>query len=131
MPKNVVDFSACSPIIYREPWDLHFWECTVEEYFEFHQNPKEFLNKIGIVLPYDCRLETVLINHDWLVARNNPTPTPTPEPGSGPVTICNVGGGGGAVAFYRVTSFAHYEADVGRFAKSLLHETSQQKRLGT
>lgn len=127
MPTNIVDFSACSSVIYEEPWYLHFWECTLEEYFEFLKKPEEFiLKKVGINLPDNLRIETVVINHNFL-EKLTPSPSPSPSPSPGPI-ICNIGHGGGDMAFYRVTSFLHTSDDIGKFKKSLLHNPSDVKK---
>lgn len=45
--------------------------------------------------------------------------------------ICNVGGGDVAIAFYRVTMYAHHVDDVGRFEKTLLHAPeAEEMQLG-
>jgi hypothetical protein len=118
MPRKVVDLSARSRIIREEPWHLHFWESTPEEALAYLRNPREELQGLGIELPGDCRIETVITNHDWM---SGETRGLAAEGEDGPIIICNIGGGNVAVNFYRVTMYAHRQEDVGRFEKSLLH----------
>ena len=66
MPSKIVDLSARSEIIRDEPFHVHFWECTPAEYKRFLGAPRSFLEKMGIKLPKDCRIETTIENHDWL-----------------------------------------------------------------
>lgn len=66
MPKKIVDFPARSRFIREEPWHLHFWESTPEEALAFLRNPRSELEKIGIDLPSECRIETIITNHDWM-----------------------------------------------------------------
>jgi hypothetical protein len=125
MPSKVVDLSARSQIIRDEPWHLHFWESTPEEALAFLRNPREQLSEIGIELPADCRIETVITNHDWLSTKTRGL---TAERDNGPIIICNVGGGDVAINFYRVTMYAHMEADVARFDKRLLHSPDEEAK---
>jgi hypothetical protein len=123
MPRKLVDLSARSQIIRDEPWHLHFWESTPEEALAFLRSPREQLAELGIDLPPDCRIETVITNHDWLSAQTHGL---TAERDNGPIIVCNVGGGDVAINFYRVTMYAHAEADVGRFEKRLLHSSEEE-----
>src|SRR5205807_5826046 len=68
MPRKIVDFSAISKIIRDEPFYLHFWESTPQEALEFLKNPRAELEKMGIKLPANCRIETTIENHDYLSA---------------------------------------------------------------
>jgi|SRR5579864_1852385 len=125
MPSKIVDLSARSEVIRAEPWHLHFWESTPEEALAYLRDPRRTLTGIGIDLPDDCRVETVITNHDWMAARTRGL---TAASDNGPIVVCNVGGGDVAVNFYRVTMYAHSDADVGRFEKRLLHPPSQESR---
>jgi hypothetical protein len=120
MPNVVVDLSARSKHIREEPWHLHFWENTPAETLEYLRNPRAFLENIGVKLPEDCRIETVIENHDW-VSDN------TEGLADGPIIICNVGGGNVAKAVYRVSMYGHREEDVGRFSKDLLHGEEEEQ----
>jgi hypothetical protein len=120
MPNVVVDLSARSRHIREEPWQLHFWENTVPETLEYLRDPRGFLERIGVKLPEDCRIETVIENHDWMSRE-----TSRLEEDTGP--ICNVGGGNTAKDFYRVSMYAHRAEDVGRFEKDLLHSTEEEQ----
>jgi hypothetical protein len=117
MPRKVVDLSARSSVIRDEPWHLHFWEETPQEALEYLRDPRGQLEKIGIELPEDCRIETVIENHDWLAANTRGLAAE-----NGPIIICNVGGGNIAKAVYRVSMYAHDESEVARHEKRLLHE---------
>src|SRR5438876_4705309 len=68
MPRKIVDFSAISKIIRDEPFYLHFWESTPQEALAFLKNPRAELEKMGIKLPANCRIETTIENHDYLVS---------------------------------------------------------------
>lgn len=122
MPNVVVDLSARSKHIREEPWHLHFWENTVAEALDYLKDPRGFLERIGVNLPDDCQIETVIANHDWLARSSERF-----EAEDGPIIICNVGGGNVAVALYRVTMYAHHQDDVGRFKKELLHSEHEHQ----
>jgi hypothetical protein len=124
MPSKIVDLSARSEIIRNEPFGLHFWECTIDEYLAFLKNPRKTLDSMGIKLPKECRVETTIENHDWLsensreLSRANGT------------IVCNVGGGNVAIArnIYRIISYAHRDEDIGKFEKTLLHGSDEEER---
>jgi len=124
LPRKIVDLSARSAIIREEPWSLHFWENTPAEALEFLVNPREQLEKMGLRLPEDCRIETVIENHDWLSDRTGGFQ----KSDNGPIVVCNVGGGNTAVSLYRVTMYPHDESEVGRHEKKLLHDPSEESR---
>lgn len=128
MPSKIVDLSARSTIIRDEPWHLHFWESTPDEALAFLRNPRRQLGEMGIDLPAECRIETVITNHDWI---STATKELSAESDDGPIVICNTGGGNVALNFYRVTMYGHREADVGRFEKRLLHSSDVQSRTET
>lgn len=121
MPSKIVDLSARSEIIKNEPFHVHFWECTPAEYKTFLGNPREFLLKMGIKIPKDCRIETTIENHEWLGehARNWKSDNGT--------IICNVGGGNIARAVYRIVSYGHDHTTIGKFKKDLLHSPDVQE----
>jgi hypothetical protein len=125
MPSKIVDLSARSEIIKNEPFYLHFWECTPDEYFDFIRNPRKTLVGMGIQIPADCRIETTIENHDWMEANTNGSLTAA---SGGPVIICNTGTGNVGRAVYRIVSFAHVDADIGKFTKKLLHAEDKQER---
>src|SRR5262249_47615216 len=81
------------------------------------KDPRGFLKSIGIDVPNDCRIETTVENHDWLSVNTRKLAAK-----KGLVIICNVGGGNVAVArkIYRVVSFPHSDADIGKFKKKRL-----------
>lgn len=121
MPTKIVDLSARSEIIRDEPFHVHFWECTPDEYLEFLGDVRNFLKRMGIDIPDDCRIETTIENHDWLSAH---APKFRKDPGT---IICNVGGGNVARQVYRIVSYGHTESTVGHFKKKLLHTPDEQQ----
>jgi len=123
MPSKIVDLSARSAIIRDEPFHLHFWECTPAEYLDFLRDPRKTLTGMGVEIPADCRIETVIENHDWLGANTDGL-----RRADGPVIICNVGGGNVARAVYRIVSYAHTHDAIGRYKKTLLHSEDRQER---
>ena len=80
---------------------------------------------MGIDLPAGCRIETTIENHDWLSAN-----TRASRPTTVAVHRMHVGGGNVAVArnIYRIVSYAHKDADIGKFKKKLLHRPDQEER---
>lgn len=124
MPRKIVDFSAISKIIRDEPFHLHFWESTPKEALAFLKNPRAELERMGIKLPANCRIETTIENHDYLsehsggLTRANGT------------IICGTGGGNIAKNYYKVSFYAHSEKEVGKFTrkKELLHKETEQER---
>ena len=123
MPSKIVDLSARSAIIRDEPFHLHFWECTPEEYVDFLRDPRKTLSGMGIDIPADCRIETVIENHDWLS-----TNTDGLRRADGDTIICNVGGGNVGRAVYRIVSYAHLHEAIGQHKKKLLHAEDKQER---
>lgn len=121
MPSKIVDLSARSEIIRDEPFHVHFWECTPSEFKKFLGAPREFLTKMDIKLPKDCRVETTIENHDWL---GEHAPNFKSENGT---IICNVGGGNVARSVYRIVSYAHDHSTIGKFKKQLLHSSEEQE----
>lgn len=120
MPSKIVDFSARSEILRAEPFHLHFWECTPEEYVRFLFDPRGTMAEIGIDLPEDCRVETTIENHDWLSRHTGGLQS------SNGTIICNVGGGNIARDVYRVVSYAHDHESIGKFDKRLLHDPAAE-----
>ena len=121
MPSKIVDLSARSEIIRDEPFHVHFWECTPSEYKTFLGAPRLFLEKMGIKIPKECRIETTIENHDWLGVH---APNFKSENGT---IICNVGGGNVARAVYRIVSYGHDHSTIGKFMKDLLHSPDVQQ----
>jgi len=122
MPRKIVDFSARSAVLRDEPFHVHFWENSVEDYLSFLRDPRAQLEEIGIHLPPDCRIETVIENHDWL---SHATSGLTAEDGT---IICNVGGGNIARSVYRIISYAHSHDAIGSHKKDLLHGVDEEQR---
>ncbi|MCA3365946.1 MAG: hypothetical protein INF79_10075 [Roseomonas sp.] len=121
MPSKIVDLSARSEIIREEPFHLHFWECTPAEYKKYLGDPRSFLEGMGIKIPKDCRIETTIENHDWLGEH-----APNMKSSNGTI-ICNVGGGNVARQVYRVVSYGHDHASIGKYKKALLHHPDAQE----
>ena len=48
MPSKIVDLSARSNIIEAEPFGLHFWECTPEEFLNYLKDPLGVLASMGV-----------------------------------------------------------------------------------
>ncbi len=124
MPRKIVDLSARSAILREEPFYVHFWECDPQEYLEFLRDPRGQLAEMGIDLPEDCRVETIIENHDWL---SQQTSRLASDDGT---IICNVGGGDVARQVYRIVSYAHSHEAIGRYDKQLLHSPDEESRDG-
>jgi hypothetical protein len=125
MPRVVVDLSARSRHIREEPWHLHFWELTVPEALDYLRDPRRTLNEIGIHLPQDCHIETVIENHDWLAENTDQLAAD-----DGPIVVCNVGKGNVARSVYKVSMYGHHIDEVGRYEKALLHSTEEEELSG-
>lgn len=121
MPNVVVDLSARSQHIREEPWHLHFWENTVAEVLDYLRDPRGFLENIGVKLPKDCRIETVIQNHDWLAGRTDQLAA------DNGVIVCGLGHGDVGVAVYRVSMYAHTVEEIGRHEKELLHSSDEEQ----
>ena len=121
MPTKIVDLSARSKIINDEPFHVHFWECTPEDYLKYLGCPRSFLGEMGIDIPEDCRIETTIENHDWI---GNTAPNFKADNGT---IICNIGGGNIARAVYRVVSYGHDHSTVGKYKKDLLHSPDEEE----
>jgi len=123
MPAKIVDFSARSKVIRDEPFHAHFWQCTPAEFQAYLGRPREFLHRLGIVVPGECRIETIIENHDWL---EHEAPEFLSEGGNDTV-ICNMGSGGATRSVYRVVSYARDKAATGNVEKTLLHRADRQQ----
>lgn len=128
MPKMVVDLSARSRHIRDEPWHLHFWESEVAEVLDFLRDPRAALERIGIVLPESCRIETSIENHDWVAQQTSGFTADEPDAGgTRPIVICGIGRGNVAVDVYRVSMYGHRAEEVGRHEKRLLHAPEEEQ----
>lgn len=121
MPRKIVDLSARSRYLREEPFHLHFWENSVEDFLEFLRDPRRQLESIGITLPPECRIETTIENHDWLSAQTSGL-----RSADGTI-VCNIGGGDVARTVYRVVSYAHNESSIGEYEKTLLHLPEEEE----
>jgi hypothetical protein len=122
MPRKIVDFSVLSEIIREEPFYLHFWESTPKEALQFLKDPRKQLNRMGIRLPGDCRVETTIENHDWLSANSKGLAA------DNGTIICGTGGGNIAKNYYKVSLYAHRDEDIGRFKKTLLSNSPEEQK---
>jgi hypothetical protein len=125
MPAKIVDLSARSSIIEAEPFGLHFWEATPQEFMDYLKDPRRVLASMGIKLPKGIRVETTIENHDWMSGNTRKLAAK-----GGPVIVCNVGTGGVGLqrAIYRVVSYAHTHDAIGKHKKTLLHSRNEQER---
>jgi hypothetical protein len=123
MPSKIVDLSARSKIIRNEPFHVHFWECTPEEFKRFLFQPRKFLVEMGIKIPEECRIETTIENHDWIGDNTNDLAN------TNGTIICNVGGGNIARGVYRIVSYGHDHDAIGKYKKELLHRPNEQEKL--
>src|ERR1051325_732854 len=122
MPKKIVDLSARSSIIRDEPWLLHFWESNPAEFLAFLKNPRGELDKMGIHLPAECRIESTVENHDWIAGHSKHLT------GDNGTTICGTGGGNTAKNYYKVSFYGHKHTEVGHYKKELLHSPDEEER---
>lgn len=104
MTRQVVDVSARSRIFREQPLLSHAWVATPAEILEFLRHPRPELKKLGIRLPSDCQIETVLQNHDWLAGRSH-----------------------GLTDDERLTVFARGEGDGKRFYRVSLYASKKRR----
>jgi hypothetical protein len=123
MAQKIVDLSARSRIIRDEPFHLHFWELTLNDVLAYLKDPRAELEKMGIELPEDCRIETTIENHDWLSIHSKGL---TSENGT---IVCNIGGGNVARNYYKVSMYAHDHDSIGFFKKKLLHSPDEEEQV--
>jgi hypothetical protein len=125
MPAKIVDLSARSSIIEAEPFGLHFWEATPQEFMDYLKDPRGVLASMGIKLPKGTRVETTIENHDWMSGNTRKLAAK-----GGPVIVCNIGTGGVGLQrnVYRVVSYAHTHDAIGKHKKTLLHSRNEQER---
>ena len=122
MPSKIVDLSARSKFIRDEPFHVHFWECTPEEFLSYLKNPRPFLSAIGITMPEDCRIETTIENHDWIGIQTDGL-----SRADGTI-VCNVGTGNVGRSVYRVVSYGHDHSAIAKYKKDLLHSSTEEER---
>ena len=121
MPSKIVDLSARSKILRDEPFHVHFWECNPKEYLSQLKNPRQFLAKMGVEIPANCRIETTIENHDQLEASTRGFAA------ANGTIICNVGGGNIARGVYRIVSYAHDHSSIAKYKKKLLHSPEEEQ----
>jgi hypothetical protein len=80
------------------------------------------LEKMAIRPPDECRVETVIENHDSLSVSSGGL---AKDDG---VVVCNVGGGNTAVTLYRVTMYPQDESEVGRHPQGCSTTQAQSPR---
>ncbi|HWH94857.1 MAG TPA: hypothetical protein VNT03_13440 [Baekduia sp.] len=119
MPRQVVDVSARSRLFREQPLLSHAWVVSPAEILEFLCHPRSELKKMGIRLPSECQIETVLQNHDWLAGRSHGL--------TDDERICVFARGeGDGRRFYRVTLYA--SKNRGAAEKQLLHRPDEEQR---
>lgn len=120
MPTHIVDLSARSELFRNQRLVSHAWLATPADVAAFLRSPRSELKKLGIRLPAECRVETVIQNHDWLTGHTDGLQ------GAGRITVFCRGEGDGAT-FYRVSLFAS-KATEAPVPRTLLHEPDEQER---
>lgn len=105
MPTKMVNLSARSEMLSKEPFQIHLWECMPNEYLEFLCEPQTFLriflSNIGITLADSCHIESTIENHDWIDGHAKGL-----QNANGTV-ICNTRAGSLERSVYRVVSYGH------------------------
>lgn len=122
MPTQVVDLAARSRVFRDQRLLSHAWVTTPAEVLEFLRHPRSELKKLGIRLPSDCGVETILQNHDWLSGRSHGLTDKRR------ITVFARGEGDGK-RFYRVSFFAS-KARKDQAHPELLHRTDEEVRPG-
>ena len=79
------------------------------------------LAAMGIDIPARCRIETTIENHDWLEEHTRGFAA------ANGTIVCNVGGGNVARGVYRIVSYGHDTASIGKFRKQLLHSPDEEQ----
>jgi hypothetical protein len=120
MPTQVVDLSARSRIVRGQRFLCHAWVATPVEVLAFLRDPRVELKKLGVHLPSNCRVETVLENHDWLSGHTDGFERP------GRVSILCRGEGDGST-FYKVSLFAN-KTSASATPLELLHASDEEGR---
>ena len=70
MPTKIVDLSARSEIIRDEPFHVHFWECTPQEFLAYLGTPRKFLSAMGIKIPAAVGSRQLLrTTTGWVIGR--------------------------------------------------------------
>lgn len=118
MPGTIVDLSARSRVIHDSPFNLHYWELTLEEAAAFLRDPRFELSKLGVVLPDGCRIETTIENHDKLSLLLGPD-------ASVGTVVCR-GGGHIAEELYRVSLYVSPSRASPAGEKKVLHHRIEQ-----
>jgi len=96
---------------------------TAQDILALLMHPRRALRGTGLEQPDDCRIETVIENHDWLIAHTNGL-----QAANGPIVVCNVGGGNVATSVNCVSMDAHHEGEVGKIEKQLLDAAGEAAR---
>lgn len=118
--RHVVDISARSHLVREQPLLSHAWVATPAEVLEFVRHPRPELKKLGIRLPSDCQIETILQNHDWLAGRSHGMT-------DGNRLSVFVRGEGDGKRFYRVTLYASKKREEPP-DQPLLHQPDEEQR---
>jgi hypothetical protein len=118
--RQVVDISARSRLVREQPLASHAWVASPAETLEYLRHPRSELKKMGIRLPCECVIETVLQNHDWLAGRSHGL-----VDDSGLRVFAR--GEGDARTFYKVTLYASKRRDEPP-EQPLLHRPDEEQR---
>ena len=122
MPTQIVDVSARSRLFREQPLLSHAWVATPPEVLEFLRHPRSELRKLGIRLPADCAVETILQNHDWLTGHSHGL-----DDKDG-VSVFARGEGDGR-RFYRVSFYASKtKARARTDERTLLHRPDEEEK---
>lgn len=119
MRRQVVDISARSQLVRGQPLLSHAWVASPAEILEYLRHPRSELRKMGIRLPSDCQVETVLQNHDWLAGRSHGLADEER------LSVYARGEGDGK-RFYRVTLYASKKREEQH--KQMLHRPDEEQR---
>ncbi|MFC5924495.1 hypothetical protein [Micromonospora vulcania] len=120
MPSHIVDVSARSKILRAQPLLGHAWVMSPPEALAYLREPRSMLRTLGVRLPAECPIETVLQNHDWLTGHTDGLTAP------GEIVVYARGEGDGQ-RFYRVLLYAS-KASRQSPERQLLHDPSEEER---
>ncbi|QLQ36474.1 hypothetical protein [Micromonospora robiginosa] len=120
MPSHIVDVSARSRVLREQPLLSHAWVMTPPEALAYLRRPRSVLRTIGVRLPAECAVETVLRNHDWLTGHSDGL-------GDSDDVVVYARGDGDGQRFYRVMLYG------GKAARRvpdrpLLHDPTEEER---
>jgi hypothetical protein len=120
VPSHLVDLSARSRVFRAQRLLSHAWVASPSEVIAFLRDPRAELKKLGIRLPSNCRIETLMQNHDWLAGHTDGMER------EGRVSVFFRGEGDGET-FYRVSLFAN-KTTVEPLPRELLHSPDEEEK---